>query len=905
MQIVCLSTHIASFESSNTPLFPAAAHSQLLSSPLEAISKSKVASQQRSRAIKIYQSVETQAVLSKLRDEIQHSRLRIRSDRLLYADVGVRQNIVNMLLCYEARYLTLTMSVLFAPERIEASKLGKFIASSVLFDKTIAKKYESPTVKGNYRAGFKEELDKFTLEKILSIVWLLEQFKNANILESDCPRLFQLDSSFKSNKSVVIQFCKDYMAGEGDVLRHLALVGYKLMYEQSYIDEFDYSVTNIAVDLRDGVRLARVADLLRRSSGCSQSPSCVAQLRVPAVSRLQKIHNMDVALKALGEDLRVPVQEISSKDLVDGHRSKTLLLMWKIILMHQVPSLLPFEQLNAEIAAVQRSNYLKGLHSPSEQAVDLSDESIQYFQSPILTALLRWCQTVCVGYDLSVSNFTHAFSDGKVFCALINYYFSEALNWEEVRTTTRDLNKPREQIAVEQQDKPIDGNWVGAFSPPARVSHELRNALEGEKHNFELVESAIQTMGMVPHLIRAFDISNTTPDEKVIITAVAHLCWRLLGMQTERRAVMKIQKAWRQWYQIHVVAKKEAAASLIQKSWRKFVMRKRVSKLVARRNAELTIANAIYSYALRRRFLKLREAVQSIQSYWRGVLERRERCAKEIAAVCIQAAVRKMIAEKKKHREDAAVKIQAWWRMHEARFRFLQLKKAASTTARFYQAAQVRNSFLDMRDAAVKIQSFARMLINRRAYLEERSKIISIQAALRGQLQRARFVQQKSAATTLQRVARGMIDRKLATAKREAVSRIQFAARAHITQNKLRDFLAKTRAISCAARGYLARKELQNILRMQFIANVTKVQSLIRGCTFQGVPNRLHNHRSDFLFSRGCRLGEKGYIEANGGRSTFADLFAGPQSSQPIQRTSRCRAGNPDPIARCPCSQRV
>lgn len=46
-------------------------------------------------------------------------------------------------------------------------------------------------------------------------------------------------------------------------------------------DEFDFHVSNLAVDLRDGVRLTRLMEVVTGEWGLA------AGLRVPAVSRLQ------------------------------------------------------------------------------------------------------------------------------------------------------------------------------------------------------------------------------------------------------------------------------------------------------------------------------------------------------------------------------------------------------------------------------------------------------------------------------------------------------------------------------------------------------------------------------------------------------------------------------------------
>ena len=45
--------------------------------------------------------------------------------------------------------------------------------------------------------------------------------------------------------------------------------------------------------MRDGVRLARLMELLTHTGGLSES------LRVPAVSRLQKLHNVSLVIKRM------------------------------------------------------------------------------------------------------------------------------------------------------------------------------------------------------------------------------------------------------------------------------------------------------------------------------------------------------------------------------------------------------------------------------------------------------------------------------------------------------------------------------------------------------------------------------------------------------------------------------
>lgn len=57
-------------------------------------------------------------------------------------------------------------------------------------------------------------------------------------------------------------FLKDRLHGEGDTMRHLASKGFRLSYEQDPRREYDYGVHNLAVDLRNGLRLSKLVELL-------------------------------------------------------------------------------------------------------------------------------------------------------------------------------------------------------------------------------------------------------------------------------------------------------------------------------------------------------------------------------------------------------------------------------------------------------------------------------------------------------------------------------------------------------------------------------------------------------------------------------------------------------------------
>lgn len=52
-----------------------------------------------------------------------------------------------------------------------------------------------------------------------------------------------------------------YLAGEGDVLKHLQTLGYTVSHVQSVIHEFDYTVDDLRIDCADGVRLTKLLQI--------------------------------------------------------------------------------------------------------------------------------------------------------------------------------------------------------------------------------------------------------------------------------------------------------------------------------------------------------------------------------------------------------------------------------------------------------------------------------------------------------------------------------------------------------------------------------------------------------------------------------------------------------------------
>jgi hypothetical protein len=124
--------------------------------------------------------------------------------------------------------------------------------------------------------------------------------------------------------------------GIGDIKKHLSKLGLVVTFEQTFLHEIDYHVRDLKVDLRDGLRLARLAEILMAASAnqsASTEPSAAEtmmvtkQLRLPS-DRRRKLHNVSKALEylqALGVDLDYTKgSPIDERDICDGHQHKTL-----------------------------------------------------------------------------------------------------------------------------------------------------------------------------------------------------------------------------------------------------------------------------------------------------------------------------------------------------------------------------------------------------------------------------------------------------------------------------------------------------------------------------------------------------------------------------------------------------
>ncbi|KAG7258610.1 hypothetical protein CRUP_012560 [Coryphaenoides rupestris] len=807
----------------------------------------------RRSACQLFTSEATVKAIQRLELEVEARRLLVRKDRHLWKDIGERQKVLNWLLSYNPLWLRIGLETIYGeliPLESNSDVLGlaMFVLTRLLWNPDIATEFRHA----------KEALSRFTLKKLLLLVCFLDKAKEARLIEHD-PCLFCMDAEVKTSKDLLLAFSRDFLSGEGILPRHLGYLGLPVSHMQTPLDEFNFAVKNLAVDLKCGIRLV---------------------LRLPAISRLQKVHNVDIAfqvLKAKGVDLRDEHgSTIDSKDIVEV--------------------ILDEEQLREEIGFLKRTlrtkRRLASLRADSglQESTTRRGPATGPFEasSTKIGLLMEWVNAVCDFYSLRVENFTVSFSDGRVLCYLIHHYHPGSLPEHAIsRSTTQTVDcSPwgrTELDCCSDSDSDSSVNLQPVQKGPESPSFEFKELLEKEKNNFRLVNSAVAFLGGVPAMINPADMSNTIPNEKQRNVAAAKIQVLVKSFLQRRRtereksAVILIQAWWRGYAARNALRLKRAtqlcalrhnAATIIQAQWKMYSAKRSYRSLrrhVVIVQAQWRMRRAAIAYS------KIHSATTVIQTYTRAwAMARRERgkyisikkAAVEIqrgyrkwralrlakehrAAIVIQAAFRKWHVDNVTQRVAATLKIQSWYRMRRCALQYLTLRRSATLiqahfrghaercrlqalrlqqhSALVIQSAfrghAVRKQLAKKRLAALLLQRWFRACVKRnlerQSFVKLRHAAIIIQAAHRGNTARVFLREQCCAATVIQAAFRRFAAERRYLALKTATTIIQHWYRAIIVARKTREDYV---ALKCSAvviqrvwRGRADRKRLERL----------------------------------------------------------------------------------------------
>ena len=341
--------------------------------------------------------------------------------------------------------------------------------------------------------------------------------------------LFQTASPYKSSTGVLQGLCRLVMPSVGDATRVLGHLGFSVDHKQYPLEEFKYEMGNLATDLRDGVRLTRLVECLLYPPGtldlqkneltvtlpCGEMLTSRTEyygsqgtlwplsqhLKYPCAARSQRLYNAEIALAALNdtrEGREGLLHDIYAPDIVDGHREKTVRLLWSLVSRWGLGSLIDFA------LVIRESDRLRQIHrrrTGTMSSQEKEDSELSYVEeTERQTRMLQgWARNVAQIHGQEVNNLTTSFADGKVYTAIAREYCIA-------------LQRPGSS-----QKNPTTSNLGDLLS----------------------------SFGCSKSFVSLFIDSNASPSKTTTISLLAFLASRILPVATTYFASISIQRAFR------------------------------------------------------------------------------------------------------------------------------------------------------------------------------------------------------------------------------------------------------------------------------------------------------------------------------------------------------------------------
>ncbi|KAF2272436.1 uncharacterized protein EI97DRAFT_426355 [Westerdykella ornata] len=413
-----------------------------------------------------------------------------------------------------------------------------------------------------------------TMLRSLMLVLLLDKAKIQGAI-TDC--LFQTTSPHKTSEQVLHALGAMLLPSVGDITRPLGHFNYRVEHAQYPLEEYNYHIENIAIDLRDGVMVTRLVELLLYSptaisdrgdetvtitmpSGelltstfnLNQRESWILSqhLKYPSIGRPQKLYNVQVALSALVGVRGIPTQAIEGikpEDIVDGHREKTLSLLWAVVGKCGLSTLVDWSQLVKEIDRFRESWYSKrdnyeqrDLDSDDDEEATIQLQGLEYHKR----LLLSWSRSIARLHGLRVSNLTTSFSDPRVLESIVDTYLPSSLS-----TGDGTAQLP---LAAKLRATGCSSSFVALFTP----QHHKNKTIPSR--DFTLITLAFLASRLLPLSIthraasviqRAYRrrLGRQTAHKRVVLMRLAYACADVARKREKVVcAAMTLQRRWRQ-----------------------------------------------------------------------------------------------------------------------------------------------------------------------------------------------------------------------------------------------------------------------------------------------------------------------------------------------------------------------
>ncbi|KAJ9624154.1 hypothetical protein H2203_005604 [Taxawa tesnikishii (nom. ined.)] len=557
----------------------------------------------RDKLLAIYQQPDTATLHRRLQASLQFGALSIAKDvqpPSLKEDVGLRWRFLDLWLkSYDLRVLQAAVEVVVgrysATSQADAKASRKGLEQ---FLRTFLIRHEDaiPSSSSSASGTSCHEVEgapagtpvwswRRTVLRSLMLVNLLDRAKTSGAF-SGC--LFQSDSAYKSSNEILHILSTMLIPSIGDVVRPLGHIEYKVTHVQHPLQEYRYHISNLAVDLRNGVVLTRLVELLlyppttlqtlpdstvtiALPTGATltsafdlgqESAWVLSQhLKFPAAGKAQKLFNVQIALSALaglGGLAEAAMGSVTAEDVVNGHRERTLTLLWSLVSGWGLGLLVDWKEVESETRRLTREETSDPLDDDDDLVsldADADTDADTHSDLSAHASLLQsWASAICGPRGLPITNLSTSFASPRALEAIVDAY--------------------------------------AAYLPPATLGGKLKS----------LGLSASFTT-LLTHNNSSSSSTSTSiniPSRTTTISLLALLASRLLPLARTHRAVCTLQRFWRSRLRAAAVSRRIVAASLarqcqvvvsekrriegaacvLQRAWRR-VLAARIERLVA------------------------------------------------------------------------------------------------------------------------------------------------------------------------------------------------------------------------------------------------------------------------------------------------------------------------------------
>uniref|UniRef100_A0A1Q3F2Q2 Putative microtubule binding protein n=1 Tax=Culex tarsalis TaxID=7177 RepID=A0A1Q3F2Q2_CULTA len=673
--------------------------------------------QLRNAGYALYTSEQVAGPLRKVRSAIEKKSMVLRTDRDLHLDLVLQRTILELLLCFNPLWLRLGLEVTYG-ELIELQSNRDIVGlSTFIVNRLFRDRYEEAKGSKAYSLSpaYAEYMKKFTFQKFLFLLFFLDTAKNSRLIKHN-PCLFVKNAPYKETREILIRFASHLIAGIGDITKHLKRFGYVLTHKQTFLDEFDYAFDSLGVDLRDGIRLTRVMEIILLRDDLTQN------LRVPSISRLQKIHNVNLALRALEEADYQITGDITAKDICDGHREKTLSLLWQIVYKFRAP------KFNAAANVIRdwwRKNWLRvviarRIEEKRAKRRELATVRIQAVWRGVRTR--RWFRVMReekLQAVVILQKYTRRYLAQKQAAQ----QYSSILRIQRWWRSIQQMKSVREHYLLQRSSALLVQTSFRRFALARRILAAATVIRTIKAENLRRHQAAI----VLQRVLRSYVIHRKL---QAIVGGMVAFNRR---KAVQYRAAARIQSMVRMRGVRREFVRLRSATIVVQQRWREI--------LLARR--------------LRREFVTLRSSAIVVQRRFR--------------ALCVMRAVRERYEAERSRVIFVQRKVRAKLEMRRVRGEFVLLRKSVVVVQRAFRAMlamrRQRASYQELRSAAVVLQQRFRarcaMKVQLAQYLRVRWAAQAIQRHFRARAamrkQRDEYQRVRTACVTIQRRLRATI----------------------------------------------------------------------------------------------------------------------------------------------------